>query len=524
MLSRKARLATSVVLGAALGAPAGAAAAVSSNICIEQTGSNGWCGDGLAATRAKLALPRDVAPLPAGGFLVADSQNHVIRRVSTRGRITTVAGTGVGGYPRYGRPASKNLLGTPAGVAALPDGGYLIADVRLGAVVRVTPAGNFKQAAGQEPGSTSGDGGPAKRASLKSPRDVVVLPDGGYAIADAGDHRVRRVLPDGTITTLAGIGVAGATGDGGPAAAARLNQPTGLSLAADGSLLIADRGSARIRHVAPDGTITTVAGGGGDTPALAATLNFPTGVSATADGGFLVAEAAAIRRIGPDGSIVTAAGTGVAGFNVLTTPPIAVALAYPTAVAALPDGGALVADTLNDRVRRLDPVPSTLDTVAGRGVPGPPGTPEPAPAATLDPPPAPNALAPIVTNAPLPPATGPAQAAPPFVKGAKSRCASPSDPDPVGFSDLYILPHGRTELKVPRKVSFQVQISNSANLVAKLTRSGRTVRTLKQTVKASSARKLTFKKTIKPGTYRLRLQATSRHGRRCAALKLKVKR
>jgi hypothetical protein len=528
MISWKARLATCAALAVALGAPAGAWATTSTNLCIEETGSSGWCGDGQAATRAKLSLPRDVAPLPGGGYLVADSQSHVIRRVSADGRITTIAGTGEGGYPKYGQRASRNPLGTPAGVAALPDGGYLIADMRLGMVLRVTPGGKLKAAAGQDPrDATSGDGGPATRALLQSPRDVIVLPDGGYAIADAGDDRVRRVLPDGTITTLAGTGVAGATGDGGPATAARLNQPTALSLAADGSILVADRGSARIRRIAPDGTITTVAGGGsGATPALAATLSFPTGVSATADGGFLVAEAATIRRVDPDGSITSVAGTGVAGFNTLMTPALAVALAYPAAIATLPDGGALVADTLNDRVRRIDPAFATMTTVAGRGVPGPPGTPEPAPAAMLPPPPAPNAATPIVTDEPLPPAGSLPQGAaePAFVNEPRNYCASPEDPDPVGFSDLYILPHGKKKLKVARRVSFKLQISNAATVVAKLTRSGRTVRTLTQKVGPSAGRKLTFKKSTKPGTYRLRLQATSRHGRRCAGLKLEDKR
>ncbi|MEA2185703.1 MAG: hypothetical protein QOK16_714 [Solirubrobacteraceae bacterium] len=109
------------------------------------------------------------------------------------------------------------------------------------------------------------------------------------------------------------------------------------------------------------------------------------------DGGFLVAEAARIRRIGPDGTIATVGGTGKAGFNVGRAPANAVALAYPTAIAALTDGRALVADTLNDRVRLLDLARSTLLTVAGRAVPGPPGTPEPALGATLKPPDAPDA-------------------------------------------------------------------------------------------------------------------------------------
>jgi hypothetical protein len=544
MIVRRPRVALGIGLAAMLIAPAAAPAAKSTNICIASTGSNGWCGDGLAATKAKLALPRDVAPLADGGYLIADSQSHVIRRVDASGRITTVAGSGVGGFPAYGKGAGSNFLGTPSGVAPLPGGGYLIADSRLGEIVRVTPDGRFAKAAGQDPGATAGDGGRATDARLRSPRDIAVMPDGAYAIADSDDNRVRLVLTDGRIVTLAGTGVAGFSGDGGPAALARLSQPTALSPAPDGSLLVADRGNARIRRISPEGTITTVVGGGfGDTPALQATLAFPTGVAATADGGLLVAEAASVRKVGADGSIQPLAGTGMAGYNVLRSPAGSVALAYPTAIAALSDGRALIADTLNDRVRLLDPLAATLKTVAGRGVPGPPGTPEPAPTVTLDPPPPPVAGKPIVTTqldpagtssgaappapppAPPPPsAPGPPSAsAPPFVAASSRPCASPNDPDPVGFSDFYILPHGKTSLKVGRKVTFQVQLSASAKLVATVTRSGKVVRKLTRSLKASSGRSLSFKKTVKPGSYRLALQATSKYGRRCAGLKVTVK-
>ncbi|HEV2786246.1 MAG TPA: hypothetical protein VGV67_07665, partial [Solirubrobacteraceae bacterium] len=108
-----------------------AQATQATGLCIAATGSNGWCGDGRAATKAKLGLPRDVAPLPGGGFLVADSVNHVIRRVGPDGRIATVAGRGTAGDPLIGRSAGRNHLGTPTAVAPLPGGGYLIADAAL---------------------------------------------------------------------------------------------------------------------------------------------------------------------------------------------------------------------------------------------------------------------------------------------------------------------------------------------------------------------------------------------------------
>ncbi|MEA2231133.1 MAG: hypothetical protein QOD83_949 [Solirubrobacteraceae bacterium] len=317
---RRLGIALGVACACALVAAGASAASTSPGVCLAATGSNGWCGDGFPATRAKLAVPRDIAPLPGGGFLIADSANHVIRRVDALGAITTIAGTGTAGHPVYGRRASASFLGTPTGVAPLPDGGYMIADSALGEVLRVTADGRLLAAAGQNVGFTNGDGGPASRARLRSPRDLAVLPGDGYAIADADDNRVRRVLPDGTIQTLAGTGVSGFSGDGGPAAAALLSQPTALAVATDGALLVADRGNGRIRRIGPDGTISTVAGGGaGPTPALAAELVLPTGVAAMPDGGFLVAEAARIRRIEPDGTIATVGGTGKAPRSTATS-------------------------------------------------------------------------------------------------------------------------------------------------------------------------------------------------------------
>ena len=121
-----------------LGTTGVATASQSPGLCLPATGSNGWCGDRLAATRAKLAVPRDIAPLPGGGFLIADSVNHVVRRVDASGRITTILGTGTPADPKLGKPARSNHLGTPSAVALLPDGGYLIADAALGEVLRVT--------------------------------------------------------------------------------------------------------------------------------------------------------------------------------------------------------------------------------------------------------------------------------------------------------------------------------------------------------------------------------------------------
>src|SRR5947209_5122219 len=146
-------------------------------------------------------------------------------------------------------------------------------------------------------GST-GDGGPATAAKLNEPNGVAATADGGYLIADTSNHAIRQVSPTGTITTVAGtLTVSGSTGDGGPATAAKLNSPDGVATTADGGYLIADTNNEVVRRVSPAGTITTVAGTltlsaspGGAGPATAAKLYTPDGVAATADGGYLIAD------------------------------------------------------------------------------------------------------------------------------------------------------------------------------------------------------------------------------------------
>lgn len=335
------------------------------NVCLADAGSRGWCGDGGLAGQARLAGPRDVAVLADGGYLIADTLNHVIRRVDGNNVITTVAGNAAVGNDGDGGPATDARLNTPSGVAVTSDG-FVVADSAEHVVRRVSANGLIERFAGTGRSGTSGDGGPATAASLRSPRSVAVLDDGSVLIADADDHRVRRVTPRGTIVAFAGSGVPGTGGDGGPATAAGLREPTYVAPEPGGSVLVVDRGAAHVRRVATDGTITTVAGGElPSTPATALRLEFPTSVASTGDGGFLVAEAALVRQILPDGRTRVAAGTGSLGF---TSGDLGAALAtrlmLPAAVVWRRDGTALVADTSNDRIRRLN-LAGGIRTIAG---------------------------------------------------------------------------------------------------------------------------------------------------------------
>jgi hypothetical protein len=208
-----------------------------------------------------------------------------------------VAGNGTRGFSGDGGPATAAEIFDPNGVAVMPDGGFLIADGDY-VVRRVFPDGTITTVAGTGTPGFSGDGGPATEAHLNLPYSVAVTADGGFLIADAGNRRVRRVSPTGIITTVAGTGVQGSAGDGGAATAAQLNDPTGVATTPDGGILIADFFGNRVRWVSPTGVITTVAGTGnlavfrdGDGgPATAANIDMPFGVAVTPSGGFVFSE------------------------------------------------------------------------------------------------------------------------------------------------------------------------------------------------------------------------------------------
>lgn len=357
---RRLPLITVSLLAALAAAPA--AHAADGTIFTVAGSVQGAGGDGGPPGLALLNTPRDadVAP-PAigGGVLIADTANNRIRRVTADGAlIVRVAGDGtdVPGLSGDGGPATDAQVNRPEGVTPLADGSYVIADTGNHRLRRVTPDGTITTYAGTSRGF-GGDGGPATAAQLDSPRDVAQLLDGSLLVADTGNNRIRRIAPDGTITTFAGTGAAGAAGDGGPAVNAQLTAPRDVAPLADGGVAIADTGNDRIRRVAPDGTITTIAGGtrgnGGDGgPAVNAQLNGPSGVTPLTNGALLVADSGndRVRRITPLGTIFTVAGTepGLAGDG---GPASAARLDDPRDVVRTPQGGMLIADTLNSRVR-----------------------------------------------------------------------------------------------------------------------------------------------------------------------------
>ena len=326
---------------------------------VAGNGAPAYGGDGRRATKASFDLPREIAPLPGGGFLVAETNSNVVRRVLTDGTIRTVAGDGLKTFGGDGGPAKSAQLDFVHDVEALPRGGFLIADMKNKRVRRVTRDGDITTVAGTGARGSSGDGGPATQAELSLVHGVGALPDGGFLIADTDNDRIRRVYRSGKIRTVAGSGASGFGGDEGPATSAQLSSPFDVAPLRGGGFLIADTGNHAIRRVFSSGRITTVAGVGvrgysGDGGnAGGAQLDAPHTVIPTGEGGFLIADTGndAIRKVSPSGRIETVAGTGAPGSGGDGRRATNARLNAPKGIAPTGGGGFLVADSGNNLVR-----------------------------------------------------------------------------------------------------------------------------------------------------------------------------
>ena len=325
---------------------------------VAGAGPIGDSGDGGPATEAKLLNPEGIAVGADGSLYISDSSSDRIRRVGPNGIITTIAGTGERGFSGDGGPAAGAQLRNPQKIALGPDGSLYIADSGNNRIRRVGPDGIITTVAGTGAQGFIGDEGPATQAALFSPQGIAVGPDGSLYIADSLNNRIRWVGPDGTITTVAGQEPTGVLGDGGPAILANLSGPRGVALGPDGSLYIADQLNGRIRRVGPDGIITTVAGTGsslssGDGgPATEAGVFGAADVAVGADGSLYIAETFGhrIRRVGPDGIITTVAGTGAEDFSGDEVPATKAQIGKPNGIAVGPDDTAYITDTPGGRI------------------------------------------------------------------------------------------------------------------------------------------------------------------------------
>ena len=292
--------------------------------------------------------------------------------------VAGISKFGTGGYSGDGGPATKAQLGQPSGVAVDAQGNIYIADGRNNRVRKVTPSGKITTIAGNGQGDVEGegDGGPATSAFLNHPNGVAVDRQGNVYIT--ASHRVRKVSPNGTITTFAGGPCRGislsscALGDGGPATLAWLRHPWGVDVDAQGNVYIAEYGGARVRKVSPNGTITTIAGTGqsgfsGDGgPATSARLYGPAGVAVDAKGNVYIADQqnVRVRKVSPGGKITTFAGTGVNGFAGEGRPATSAQMSGAFGVAVDDRGNVYIADTGLARILKV--AGGRLTRVAGR--------------------------------------------------------------------------------------------------------------------------------------------------------------
>jgi sugar lactone lactonase YvrE len=336
-------------------------------------GANGFSGDGGGALSAQFAGPASVALDAAGNVYVSDSGNARIRKVDTSGNITTVAGSGNFGFSGDGGQATGARLSTQTAVATDAAGNLYITDVMNARIRKVNTAGIITTVAGSGTQGYSGDNGPAVSAALRSPSEVAVDGAGNLYIADRGNSRIRKVNAAGIITTVAGTGTSGYTGDGGPAADAEVSDPGSLALDAAGDLFLTDDENQVVREVSVSGIIETIVGNGvqGYTsdggPATGASLFGPCALGLDVTGALYIAEceSARIRKVSASGIIGTLVGGNVRDGG----PAPFGALNQPSAVVRDNAGNTYVADSMNNRVREITAAGVIL-TVAGTGVTG----------------------------------------------------------------------------------------------------------------------------------------------------------
>ncbi|MGE3819451.1 MAG: hypothetical protein AB7I30_08450 [Isosphaeraceae bacterium] len=332
-------------------------------------GRQGDAGDGGPAKDALLNQPFDVAFDASGNLYVSDTFNHKVRRVDAKtGIVTTVAGNGQKGFSGDGGPATEARLDEPYGVVLDGSGNLFFADRLNRRVRRVdVKTGIVTTVAGDGSTKYSGDGGPGRSAGLVEPNGVALDPQGRRLfIADVADHRIRVVdLDSGVITTFAGTGEGSRVGDGGPARAASIFGARAVEVGPDGTVYILERQGNSLRAVDPkSGTITTLAGTGakgytGDGgPARLATFNGPKELAIDSQGNLLIVdtENQAIREIDArSGVVTTLAGSGKRGGAGDGGPAIKAELGRPHGVAVGPDGATYIGDTENHRVRKVSP-------------------------------------------------------------------------------------------------------------------------------------------------------------------------
>ena len=347
--------------------------AVLTALCLAAPGLS--LAKGVPATEVEISLVDGISVDKRGNIFIASHDHNTIDRIDKNGTLTRFAGTGESGYSGDGGPALKAKLQVPASLLHDKKGHLYIADRKNHVVRKIDSKGIITTIAGNGTAGFSGDGGPARKASLNFPSGLAMDSKGNLYISDRSNNRIRVVTPKGIISTFAGNGMEGYGGDAGPALKAKIDRPFGLAIDKKDNLFIADRRNNRVRKVTPSGIITSVAGDGGfffmgdNGPAYRASIAGPTGVAVDNQGNVYIADRNnnRIRIVDRQGMIRTIAGTGQQHYNGEAELARDTNLYLPFGVTLDTEGRLLIIDRSHYRIRRIDPSKGTIETVAGNG-------------------------------------------------------------------------------------------------------------------------------------------------------------
>jgi len=334
---------------------------------VAGTGICGYNGDHIKATQATLCYPSGLAFDSTGNLYVADSNNQRVRRIDTKGMITTVAGTGVYGYSGDGGPATSAALGNPWLIAFDAGGNLYFSEIGNNIVRKVSTSGIISTYAGIGVAGFSGDGGPATAATMSSPVGIAFDESGNLYIADNANRRIRIVTAAGTINTFAGNGQGGCGGDGGLATAANMGAVNGISI--HNGVLYVTAGCNRVRAVdLTSNIVSTIAGSstgydGDNNPPLSSRFSGLRGILVDAAGNLLIDDAGGGRVRKLSGGLINTFAGGYLGDG---NPATSAALVQPEALAIDKSGNLYIADSAGNRVRKVSN--GKISTIAGSSV------------------------------------------------------------------------------------------------------------------------------------------------------------
>jgi hypothetical protein len=325
-------------------------------------GSGAYGNTDANGASASFNNPSGVAVDGSGNVYVADHSNHKIRKVAPDGEVTTLAGSGATGSTDA-NSASASFNG-PDGVAVDGSGNIYVADFNNHKIRKISPNGDVTTLAGSGTGGSTDANGTS--ASFYGPKGVAVDGSGNVYVADQRNNKIRKIAPNGDVTTLAGSGAEGLTDANGTSAS--FNAPLGVAVDGSGNVYVADYNNVRIRKISPNGDVTTLAGsdaeGSTDANGTSASFNFPTGVAVDGFGNVYVADYFnhKIRKIAPNGDVTTLAGSGAQGSN--DANGTSASFIGPTGVAVDGSGNVYVADYFNHKIRKISASGAVLSGTA----------------------------------------------------------------------------------------------------------------------------------------------------------------